>query len=205
MEVVKHYATKAWHFTRTSLGGKYLLTILRLTVGFLLASIFSCFADGLFNLPTVTTIVFMIYSTVMLLWFQYYSLQVYDDKWLKKLFVFHIIASIVFVSVFYAIIYYNLYRLHPDWFQTVSHGNLCGFDFFYLSLLTLCSGGCGDISITTTFLRIMAAMQTITGIAILVVGVANVDYIIKHVQEDRLKHKFEHLLELMKKNEHNQL
>ena len=186
-------ATQSTHFENfrefyhTDIGKKYCKTAYALFVSILFCCITSCFTKNAYILVSSLTIILLVTGIIELILFLYYSLQLQHERNTKMLFVLHIISAIIFIPVYYSLVYSNYYRTIPASFSTTLSQKLGHFDFFYMSLLTFTSGGCGEIAPNTTVIRIIATTEIFAGIAVFVFIISNADQIIKHVKKNRLR------------------
>lgn len=121
----------------------------------------------------------------------YYTIQLEEISRIRTYFFIQVLVAIIFVPIFYSIIYWSYYKINSASFVVISSEKLNHFDFYYMSLLTFTSGGCGEIAPNATIVRSIAATEIFAGIAVFIFIISNADQIIKHVKKniknDRMK------------------
>lgn len=75
--------------------------------------------------------------------------------------------SCVYVVLFYTAKYAIIYRMGHDHFQVANNVSFEGFDFFYFSVITICTLGYGDIIPASTLARFTVTVEILTGITFL--------------------------------------
>ena len=77
----------------------------------------------------------------------------------------------------YAAIYTAFYYYDHNLFTVAGHEPLSFWDFCYFSISTLATVGYGDIVAKSTSLRMIVSLEIIHGIALLVFGISNLEFI----------------------------
>jgi hypothetical protein len=74
------------------------------------------------------------------------------------------VAGFIMLGLVWAPLYLLAAQLNPEAFVLSSGGKLDGFSAFYLSFITLCTVGYGDVTPVSKVARMLAVIEAITGI-----------------------------------------
>lgn len=75
--------------------------------------------------------------------------------------------SCVYVVLFFTAKYAIIYRMGADHFLIANNLSFEGFDFFYFSVITICTLGYGDMVPASTLARLTVTTEVLTGVTFL--------------------------------------
>jgi hypothetical protein len=94
-------------------------------------------------------------------------------------------SLILFLIWYFAVIYFGYYDISTQYFHYENGDRLNALDFFYFSASTFATVGYGDITASTTLLRLIVTIQIFLGIFVLILVIANSEFIYNKVLSNR--------------------